>query len=548
MSSVCQDNETKGILRRSADRVSRSIKGHYSKLEGFIGRLKHPLLTLVLIGLVVRIILIPFSFNADMRYWGWIVDIIDNDLGLYDTDGYYYTPVWGYVLALSTFFGKLIGITDYGALVSQFVPYMSESYSVFEYVMSIGFSFVVKMPLIVTDIIVGLLLRRFVKRLTGDDIKALMAFALWFFCPLVILESDVHGMMDNISALFLLLTVMLAYDRNYFCAGVSFSFSMLVKIFPICFAFLFIVWVFKKEGWNYDGLKKLAITVAGSIVGFVVLNIPSILSNNIWETMRFLTDRLGTSTSTFNDILPISRIAIILVALLIITTLIWIVFKKRLIAIREKIRFMDQKKRDKIAVIITFAMTGLFAVLVAAYSVISISKMGDVSFSRFFESVAMKIMIIVALVSVALSFFIAYRFAFSGELDDKKLFTSLMLTSSFLFIWMPLPQYPIAIIPMMVLYVIIVDRRFLVPFILFTVCMSLYEISMGGITAFFSVASFTDLPIMEPVLAFLDFYTSKSFFIQPSMIFIGLFGAIAYVSMIYIPFKWLRENNWGRLR
>ena len=122
-----------------------------------------------------------------------------------------------------------------------------------------------------------------------------------------------------------------------------------------------------------------------------------------------------------------------------------------------------------------------------------------------------------------------------------------MLTSSFLFIWMPLPQYPVAIIPMMVLYVILVDRRFFVPFLMFTVCMSLYELAMGGITALFSIASFTDIIDIGIITGFLDFYTNKSFFVEPNMIFIVLFGAIAYISMIYIPIKWLKEHNWGRL-
>ena len=100
----------------------------------------------------------------------------------------------------------------------------------------------------------------------------------------------------------------------------------------------------------------------------------------------------------------------------------------------------------------------------------------------------------------------------------------------------------------MVVYVVAVNRRCLVPFIMFTVCMTLYELAMGGITAFFSVASFTDLIDINLITSFLDFYTDKSFFLEPNTIFIVAFGAIAYISMIYIPFKWLRENNWGRLR
>ena len=541
------DNRIVYLIRNTCYRTTEFFERHYSRFERFAAFSKHPLLILLIIGILLRIALIPFSFNADMRYWGWIVNIIDNDLGLYTTEGYYYSPIWGYVLGISTFLGKLIGITDYGALVPEFVPYMSESYTVFEHVMNIPFSLIVKLPLIITDVIVGLLIHRFVKTVTDNEIKAVVAFALWFFCPLVLIESDVHGMFDNISAMFLLLTIMLAYDRNYFSAGIAFSLSMMVKIFPICFAFLLIVWVLKKEGWNLDGMKNLALSILGTLTGFIVMNIPSILNNNIWETLRFLTDRLGTTTARVNEILPLSRLLIIVAVIMIVAAVIWFVFKDRITAKRMELKSLDPKKRDAKVIRFTAAVTILMMVAIAVYSVLTVSRMGDANIEVLIESIAMKVMIMIAFVSVAVAFFIAYRLAFSGELDDTKLFTALMLTSAFLFIWMPLPQYPVAVLPMMVLFVMIVDHRFFVPFLMFTICMSLYDLAMGGITALFSVASFTDLLDLDLVLTFLDFYTNDSFLVEPNILFIGLFGAVAYISMLYIPFKWLMEHNWGRL-
>ena len=82
---------------------------------------------------------------------------------------------------------------------------------------------------------------------------------------------------------------------------------------------------------------------------------------------------------------------------------------------------------------------------------------------------------------------------------------------------------------------------------MFTVCMALYDLAMGGITALFSIATYTDIIDLDLVLSFLDFYTNDSFFLEPNVIFIGLFGVLAYISMIYLPFKWLKEHNWGRL-
>ena len=534
--------EKKHFIRDLSGKISGTINGHYTKLENFISKVKHPLLILLIIGIIIRVVLIPFTMNADLRYWGWIVNIIDNDLGLYTTEGYYYTPVWGYVLAISTFLGKLVGITNYGALVDAFVPYMSEYYTIYDYVMTIGFAFVVKLPLYTTDIVIGLLIHRFVFAITKDRTKAVIAFALWFFCPLVLTETGIHAMIDNMSALFLLLTVMLAYDRRYFCAGVSFTFAMMVKIFPACFIFLLVIWVFKKEGWNYNGLKMNAIAVLGAIAGWIVLNIPSILSNNIWETVRFLTDRLGTTAEVMNNILPLSRVVMILVALFLMVGLTLYLLRNRIHDIKQHISSMDPDKRERIAFRVFIAITALMVLAVLVYTAVKSLMSGGI-----IQISTVRIRMMGAMVSITLSMFIAYRFTFKDDSDDKALFTALMLTSAFLFIWMPLPQYPVTIIPMMVLFIVMVDRRYLVPFIMFATCMSLYELAMGGITALFSVASFTDLLSMDLMLDMLDFYIAGDI-IAPYQLFTGMFGAIAYISLIYLPIKWLRENNWGRIR
>ena len=73
------------------------------------GSLKKPFLVLLTIGLVVRFILMPLlTFNADIAYWIHAISLEQNNLGLYDVDGYYYTPIWGYILNLSAFIGQYI--------------------------------------------------------------------------------------------------------------------------------------------------------------------------------------------------------------------------------------------------------------------------------------------------------------------------------------------------------------------------------------------------------------------------------------------------------
>ena len=186
---------------------------------------KQKLAIILVAGVVLRLALAPFfSFNIDLTYWMKVFNLIDGGYNLYGMDGYYYAPVWGYVLGSMDMLAHLLGITDYGTLVPEMYPYVDQDYVISEYVTSVKFNFIVKIPLILTDLAIGWLLFSFVKRITGDERKAIIACLLWMFCPLTVLESSVHAMFDNMSAMFTLMAFIAAYDRRYILAGGAITF------------------------------------------------------------------------------------------------------------------------------------------------------------------------------------------------------------------------------------------------------------------------------------------------------------------------------------
>jgi hypothetical protein len=93
-----------------------------------------------------------------------------------------------------------------------------------------------KLPNLFFDVLAGMLIYQLVREMTNDKKKAKTAFIIWFFNPLTLIISYVHGSYDVIAAAFIILGVFLALKSNYFSAGVSFGLGILTKLSPVYIA------------------------------------------------------------------------------------------------------------------------------------------------------------------------------------------------------------------------------------------------------------------------------------------------------------------------
>ena len=257
---------------------------------------KKPLVLIVLIGLIIRFVLIPFVYDFDIYHWGVIVANINSGHNLYELDGYYYTPVWGYLVGFTSsisefFFNGLIGmrITDMLAIETLQHPYHIAT------ITTIAFSFCMKIPMILCDIVVGYLIYWLIKDRTGNEKKATIGFALWFLCPIVVYMSGVQAMFDTFSALFLMLTVILLYKNQYFLGGAMFSVAVLLKFFPGFCIIVLIAYILVKH--KEDGLakKKVLEAAIGTIVMTVILLLPLALNGQLGDMLTFITGRTDGS-------------------------------------------------------------------------------------------------------------------------------------------------------------------------------------------------------------------------------------------------------------
>lgn len=213
----------------------------------FIG--SRTVMAVLVAGLAVRLVLIPFTSSPFDVSAGWVAVIEEIYAGdsLYDADLYKYTPVWGYILAVAAGAADLLGMSSFG---SPFTDIYLERELTFGYcyITDPGFNILIKTPALVFDVLTAFSAYRLVRDISGDDRKAEIGFAMWFLCPVVILSSAVLCMFDSIMIFFMIESIIALRHRRYGLAGALLAVSILTKAFPAVILPLMAVYVLSERG------------------------------------------------------------------------------------------------------------------------------------------------------------------------------------------------------------------------------------------------------------------------------------------------------------
>ncbi len=257
------------------------------------GFLKHPLFWATIIGMSVRIILgILLTYNFDVTHWAQVIENIRSGNGLYELDGYYYTPPWGYMLAFMYSVWDFIGIGDFGARILDALSV--EQYTdwhITATLTTISFNMLVKIPLFLCDIAVAYVIRWIVLQRTNDKKKANYAYILWFLCPLVIVISSVNGMFDTFSVLMVLLCVVFLMKDKCFMAGTMFGLAALTKFFPIFFVFILVAYIMARHKEDGTAFRKLGMAMFGAFLISLIILLPNIIEGTVADAFSFLINR-----------------------------------------------------------------------------------------------------------------------------------------------------------------------------------------------------------------------------------------------------------------
>ena len=277
-----------------------------NKVETFV---RNPLFIIVVVGVAIRLILMPtLQQGYDSDYWAVIIRNLESGAGLYKVDGYYYSPVWGYFLGVfSLLMENLSNVEIMGARIFDLL--FVETYVGAPFTATLTtpiFNFIVKIPFLISDLIVGYLIYWMVRDKTQNIRKATIGFALWFLCPAVIIVTSVSGMFDTFSVLFILLCFIAIRKGQSFLGGALFTIAVMTKFFPIYLIFILAMYILKKHREDGDAFKHMVCAVLGAALMLLIIILPQILEGNLSESFSFITNRAasgGGGEATILDML-----------------------------------------------------------------------------------------------------------------------------------------------------------------------------------------------------------------------------------------------------
>ncbi len=147
------------------------------------------------------------------------------------------------------------------------------------------FDFLVKLPLILSDSIIALLLYK-ILLVSGKDTRlASSVAALWFLNPIVIWVSSGWGMLDTLPTLFTVLALYFIQTRRYTASAVSIVIASVLKYYA-----LFLIIPLLISAWKMGGKKAFLTNVGFTAATALVLSLP-----NLTQTLTAVADVTGLS-------------------------------------------------------------------------------------------------------------------------------------------------------------------------------------------------------------------------------------------------------------
>lgn len=185
------------------------------------------------IGIGIRLVLMPFFAHPfDILNWyNWVVSFNQGRFTPLFVPPYLLAYVFAPIASLYAFLEHLTGIQPIP--ISQ-IPVSLRPAPVFpvDVVPSVLFNTVAKIPFVISDVLVALLLFSLVKRETNKESIALASASLWFLNPLVIWVSSGWGQYDSLPVLFTVFALYLAVSNRFFLSAIALSVATSLKLYP----------------------------------------------------------------------------------------------------------------------------------------------------------------------------------------------------------------------------------------------------------------------------------------------------------------------------
>ena len=236
------------------------------------------LLIILFLALLFRAVFIPNTgFIADVSFWkSWA--LAANDHGIVWTahnTNINYPPGFIYVL---WYMGKSYSLFADPHVFNQFWD-----------AGNLLFLAVSKLPAIVSDLVIGILLYFFTKEVLKkekqkDNFLPILLAGLFLFNPVVILDSAIWGQVESFGMLFTIIAVILIIKGKPSLATFLFMIGALMKLQNIIYIPIIYLFIFR-----YHGFNSLVKSVAASLLAFVITIFPFIHAHDVERVLVLLT-------------------------------------------------------------------------------------------------------------------------------------------------------------------------------------------------------------------------------------------------------------------
>jgi hypothetical protein len=264
---------------------------------------KNKLITILLVGILIRLILIPISAHPfDVYVWyNASTNIIQN--GPLTVTVASFPPLWHhyFMIPIAYIYNWLSNFLNISAIAASSLPSGLNFYPSFgiQYIPNWLFNTIVKIPFLISDILIALLLYKIINQLTNKKDLAEKAALLWFLNPFVIFISAGWGTWDTLPALFSIAAFYFTLKKKYAISAIFFSLGVACKLYPLLFIAPLIIYILKTED-RAQKLKKSLIFFFIFLVFTLLLFLPYLGTISAFFSNYFLPTN-ATQTAVFSD-------------------------------------------------------------------------------------------------------------------------------------------------------------------------------------------------------------------------------------------------------
>jgi len=188
-----------------------------------------------------------------------------------------FPPLWyHYILVpIAYSYDWLSGVLSTYAIPMASIPTALDFYPSFniQFVPGLLFNFLVKIPFLISDIALALLLYKIVEELTKSKGLAEKSAIIWFLNPFVIWISAGWGMWDTLTALFSLMAFFFVLKKKFALSAVSLSLGVASKLYPALFLVPIILYILKVNPVK-ERVKNCLAFFSIFIIGLLLLFLP----------------------------------------------------------------------------------------------------------------------------------------------------------------------------------------------------------------------------------------------------------------------------------